>query len=425
MDIEKLIMSPARAEDVTKASAITGQELCLDNDMPASEMDNLLQDDTSTASQNERDNKNADGKVGGSFSRAKGLSAFSASGMIMLSIVLPISMPYALAQASLVGGVMLIILGAMVMLYMAMLVGRCWVIMMETWPDQYSHQKVRRVYPAIAKEAGGRFWEIATLISVAFTNFGAAVVMLLAAASMADVLLSGYFSVRILAVFGSIILLPLVCFGTMMDTWWLGTLGVPLTLSAGLTMLLAVILSKVYPENTISHPGSQIASHQTMMISQTNMTSSPWTMTSSPISSTGSAIPFQESGSTVTFPSFWIGLSTIVFALSPMSVMPTVQHDMHMPEHYTRAVLPAFTTSVLMCLSIGVVGVETFGQYSHPNTLSSVRCRSSPAVQVVGKISSVLNCIYSLGIVLLALIPLSQSLEEAVNLPASKSLKHC
>eukprot|EP00117_Sycon_ciliatum_P012578 scpid98710/ scgid13595/ len=143
MDIEKLIMSPARAEDVTKASAITGQELCLDNDMPASEMDNLLQDDTSSASQNERDNKNADGKVGGSFSRAKGLSAFSASGMIMLSIVLPISMPYALAQASLVGGVMLIILGAMVMLYMAMLVGRCWVIMMETWPDRYSHQKVR------------------------------------------------------------------------------------------------------------------------------------------------------------------------------------------------------------------------------------------------------------------------------------------
>ena len=423
-------MSPDRAEDVAKASASTRQELCLDNDMPASEMDNLLQDDTSTASQKERDNKNADGKVGGSFSRAKGLSAFSASGMIMVSIVLPISMPYALAQASLVGGVMLIILGAMVMLYMAMLVGRCWVIMMETWPDRYSHQKVRRVYPAIAKEAGGRFWEIATLISVDFTNFGIAVVMLLAAASMADVLLPGHFSVRILAVFGSILLLPLVSFGTMMDAWWLGTLGVPLTLSAGLTMLLAVILSKVYPENTISHPGSPIASHQTMMISQTNMTSSPWTMTSSPwtmtsspLSSTGSAIQLHKTSSNVTFPSFWIGLSTIVFAMSPMSITPTVQHDMRMPEHYTRAVFPAFTTSVLMCLSIGVVGVEAFGQHSHPNTLSSVRCRSSPTVQVVGKISSAFNCIYSLGIVLLSLLPLSQHLEEAVNLPASKSLK--
>ncbi|XP_065182796.1 uncharacterized protein LOC135813681 isoform X2 [Sycon ciliatum] len=71
-----------------------------------------------------------------------------------------------------------------------------------------------------------------------------------------------------------------------------------------------------------------------------------------------------------------------------------------------------------------VVGVEAFGQHSHPNTLSSVRCRSSPTVQVVGKISSAFNCIYSLGIVLLSLLPLSQHLEEAVNLPAKVGFKH-
>ena len=280
------------------------------------------------------------------------------------------------------------------------------------------------LYPAIAKEAGGRFWEIATLISVDFTNFGTAVVMLLAAASTADVLLPDHFSVRVWAVLGAIILLPLVCFGTMMDAWWLGTSGVPVTTSASLTMLLAVILSKVYPENTMSPPGSQIVSNATTMIFQTNMTSSPWTMTSSPIESTVSTIPFQESGSNITFASFWIGLSTIVFAMSPMSVTPTVQHDMRKPEHYTRAVFPAFTNSILMCLSIGVVGVEAFGQHSHPNTLSSVRCRSSPTVQVVLKVSSVLNCIYSLSYALLSLLPLSQHLEEALNLPASKSARH-
>eukprot|EP00117_Sycon_ciliatum_P013585 scpid97155/ scgid14196/ len=118
MDAEKLINS---SEDGANASTSDGEDLRhrLGNGMPGSERDSLLQDNTNPGSLKECDSQ-SDGGNGEGFSRAKGLSAFTASGMIMVSIVLPISMPYALAQASLPAGVLAIVLGATVMLYMAM-----------------------------------------------------------------------------------------------------------------------------------------------------------------------------------------------------------------------------------------------------------------------------------------------------------------
>eukprot|EP00117_Sycon_ciliatum_P004902 scpid61959/ scgid0561/ Vacuolar amino acid transporter 1 len=356
---------------------------------------------------------------GGEFSRSRGLSNFSATGMVLLTMSFTVSMPYAMAQAILLGGVMLIVLVSFIMAYMAVLVGRCWVVLMETWPERYRDQKVRRPYPAIAKEAGGRFWEITTVLSVDFTNFGAAVVLLLASASMAEILLPDHFSIRVWASFCTLPLLPLISFGTLMESRWLGLVSAPVSVLCTASIVIVLVISHVCTANTADTIPTVNVTH----VQHSNTTTALWTMTSSTIShstqtsSLATTFPADHRSSPVTFASFWLGMSTVVFALSPMSIVPTIHHDMRKPEQYGHVIVLAYTIGILMCLSTGVVGFETFGQLSHPNVLRNVQCRSSHTIWIASMVSSAATFVYFMCSVVLSLLPMTQHLEEALKMP--------
>ena len=416
---EAEIMS-TKSEDVIPAVSSADEETCRCTGV-TSESETLLPAEKSAALHEQ--GTTAPGAVesgSGRFSRSKGLTLWVTKGMILVTIIFPVSVPYAMANATLLGGVMLILLASTVMMYMAVLVGRCWVILMETWPERYRHREVRAPYPAIAKEAGGRFWEVLMMLSISFTNLGTSVVLLLAAASTADVLLPGHFSIRVWTVICTIVLLPLVCFGTMRDSKWLGVFGGPVAFLAGLCMLLSVVLSRVFTENSTigdlqrQWPGTGTPSNVSSSV--------PWTIglaTSGPGSTARVSPPHHDDGTrnTLTFSSFWVGVTTIVFTLSPMGTIPTIQHDMKKPDLYTRAVIPAYIVAVLFDLSVGVVGMDTFGQRSNPNILRNVQCRSSLAVRTMLKISSTLSCVNFLCVTMATVLPLTQHVEEAVKLP--------
>ena len=369
------------------------------------------------------------------FSRSTGMGVFTSSGIIMVAIVFTLTMPYALAQTGLLGGVMFLVLGPLLMLYMNVTLGKCWVILMETWPQKYSQRRVRRPFPEIGKEAAGRSWEIAVRMSLAFTNMGTGVVMLLVAASLSQVLVPERFSDRAWASFWGAILLVPICAGNMMDSWLLRYLGAPSTLLSSFGLLAALVMSRLSTENTVHGHG-----HGAPFLSPTNSTLLYSSVNVSMLSEHSRTEPEMAGGTTVsfssdphllvnrvghapiTFGSFWLGTSTIIFAFASASQVVTIQHDMSKPSRLPHALAIAYVTAILLCLATGVLGVETFGTLSNPNILLNVQCQQSHAIQIVAKATAVAQIIFNLFGALAGLIIFTQEAEEVLDLPLTSKI---
>eukprot|EP00117_Sycon_ciliatum_P044891 scpid82957/ scgid32323/ len=178
---------------------------------------------------------------------AKGLGVLSTSFFILTGVLFTIPLPYALLQTGLISGVLLMSVLPLTMVYMAVLLGRCWIMMLRRWPERYSGERVRRPFPAIGRAAGGPFWDVAVRISVNLTNFGVTVVDLLVATSTIQILLPHHFSDRVWLLFCTAAMMPFVWLGTPMESWLVGWLGGLMGLAASVMLLVTVIVGGLAP----------------------------------------------------------------------------------------------------------------------------------------------------------------------------------
>lgn len=341
-------------------------------------------------------------------SKSKGLGVVSTSFFILTGVLFTIPLPYALLQTGLISGILLMTVMPTVMVYMAVLIGRCWVMMAEKWPERYKNQRVRRPFPAIGREAGGRFWEITVWLSVNSTNFGVTVVDLLVAVETIKILIPGHFSDRIWLLFCTAVMMPFVWLGTPMESFIVGWVGGGLGLAASVSLLVAV---------AVAGASAPLAATTTMTTAVTSTALWNATATTAPV--TPSTLVPALTG-TVSFSSFWIGASTISFTYAGMSIFPTLQHDMKEPKKWAYSVILSYVFISTFALATAVVGLVLFGSLTNANVLENVQCHSSNIGHVLSTVCSAIYTVVSLCNGVVTILPVVQDSEELLKLPASK-----
>nr|XP_054774585.1 uncharacterized protein LOC129282747 [Lytechinus pictus] len=115
-------------------------------------------------------------------------------------------------------GLPLIIIAAIMSAYTGVVLGRCWTIIKDRFPDKYAGH-TRYPYPAIGFEAYGKIGSYIVTFCVNATLFGVSTVFLLLAASNMELLVERGFSFCYWLPIIAACLIPLTWFGTPKDFW--------------------------------------------------------------------------------------------------------------------------------------------------------------------------------------------------------------
>ena len=336
-------------------------------------------------------------------SERKRLGVSSTTFFIVTGVMNTIPLPFALKQSGLISGVLLMLFVAASMVYMAVVLGRCWVIMAERWPEHYANKQIRRPYPTIAQAAGGRLWFYLVGISVNVTNIGTAVVDLLVTVATIQILAPGHFSDRIWLLLCTAASLPFVWLGRPMESWTVGWAGGITGIVGTLLLLAGVVVAGVLPAPPTPSPTSVVTNASVVVggeaLASTVLHAAEGVTTNVP----------------VTFQSFWIGVSTLSFTFAGMSIFPSLQHDMQEPRQWWRSVIIAYVIITVLCLVTAVMGFEYFGQNTMDNIIGNVQCQGSHTAVVIAKVVSVIFIVQFLCNAIVSILPVVQDFEEFIN----------
>uniref|UniRef100_A0A915DUI9 Amino acid transporter transmembrane domain-containing protein n=1 Tax=Ditylenchus dipsaci TaxID=166011 RepID=A0A915DUI9_9BILA len=118
--------------------------------------------------------KNIQLQPNGHFEKAKGLNWFI-TGLFIVGDLAGggmVALPMAMVQTGIVLGLILNVAMAMIKAYTAYLLGQCWVILQQNWPEEYATEHCRRPYPEIGSRALGPRMKTFVSICIDFTQFG-------------------------------------------------------------------------------------------------------------------------------------------------------------------------------------------------------------------------------------------------------------
>lgn len=339
----------------------------------------------------------------------KRLSVSSTTFFIVTGVMNVIPLPFALKQVGLISGVLIMAALSFAMIYMSVVIGRCWLILLERWPERYANKQVRRPFPAIAEEARGKRWAFLVGFSVNVTNIGTAVVDLLVTANTIQILLPHHLSDRVWVLICTAASLPFVWLGRPMESWTVGWAG-GLTGIFGTLLLLAGIVVAGTSANDGHH-----SSTVTMATPATTAVNSSLLMGQS-----APGLLAARQGSTpdpaVTFKSFWLGMSTLSFTFAGMSIFPSLQHDMRQPRQWPQAIIVAYIIIAALCISTALTGFEYFHGDTLANIIGNVSCvKDLHAAKVLADIISVIFIIQFLCNAIVSILPVVQDFEQLLN----------
>jgi vesicular inhibitory amino acid transporter len=281
-----------------------------------------------------------------------------------------IAMPTAMISAGLVGGVMVILIGAIMCAYTGNQLSENWTILQERWPEYRAH--CRKPYPAMGLRALGPSFMTVVSACLNVTQFGTAAVFLLLASKNLDNFLHAYGGVQIgfcyIVMIVAAFMLPFTMLKSPKDFWWA-------VIGAMITTTIAVSLI-VY----------------------------------------GSYLDFNTCVRHVHYPAvipskFFMCFGTVMFAYGGHGAFPTIQHDMRKPYHFRRSVWSAFLIIFCMYLPVSVIGYVTYGD--------SLRDSIIPSIQDF-YMQQAVNFLITMHVILALTIvfnPLNQELEEFLNVP--------
>ncbi|XP_071495864.1 uncharacterized protein [Diadema antillarum] len=273
-------------------------------------------------------------------------------------------------------GLPLIIVGAFMSGYTGIILGRCWTIVKERFPEKYGGH-TRYPYPAIGSEAFGKLGSYSVRFCVNATLFGVSTVFLLLAADNMQTLVHS--SKLVFCVWLPIIavcLVPLTWLGTPKDFWPVAIGAMGATSIACLLMFIQILMD--IPEEPPSH-------------------TSP------------------------SFVSFFIAFGTIIFAFGGHAAFPTIQHDMNDPRQFPKSVFLAYGIIVLMYFPIAAAGYFVYGDaFLDQNTDNILDVITPGGIQKTVITMIMLHLVLGFVIVI---NPLCQELEEALGIPLHFSWK--
>uniref|UniRef100_A0A914EE17 Amino acid transporter transmembrane domain-containing protein n=1 Tax=Acrobeloides nanus TaxID=290746 RepID=A0A914EE17_9BILA len=281
-----------------------------------------------------------------------------------------IAMPSAMVSAGLIGGIIIIFLGAIICAYTGHQLSENWTILQERWPEYRHH--CRKPYPAMGLRALGPAFMTVVSACLNVTMFGTAVVFLLLAAKNLENFLHAYSDVELgfcyLVLIVAAFMWPFTMLKSPKDFWW-AVIGAMITTSIAVSLIVygALMDSKVCMEH-VNYPDIHLSK-------------------------------------------FFMSFGTVMFAYGGHGAFPTIQHDMRRPYHFKRSVFLAFLIVFLMYLPVSLLGYVTYGD--------SLRDSVIPSLQNF-YVQQAVNFLITLHVILALTIifnPLNQELEEFLNVP--------
>ncbi|CAD5222423.1 unnamed protein product [Bursaphelenchus xylophilus] len=279
-----------------------------------------------------------------------------------------IAIPTAVVSTGLLGGILIITLGAAACAYTGYLLSENWTILQTRWPEYRNH--CRKPYPAMGLRAIGPWFSTIVSCCLNITMFGTAVVFLLLAAKNLESFMHAYGGIHIgfcyLVVIVAIFMLPLTLFKSPKDFWWAVIVAMITTFIAA-----AMIMYGAYKDfdaciRHVDYP---------------------------PISTS----------------KFFMCFGTVMFAYGGHGAFPTIQHDMKRPYHFKRSVYLAFLIIFLMYVPVSIFAYITYG--------GSLRDSVIPSIQGF-YLQQGVNILITLHVMMALTImfnPLNQEWEELLN----------
>lgn len=279
-------------------------------------------------------------------------------------------------------GLVLILMCCLGSGYCGISIGKCWVILQERFPEYRKHS--RDPYPSIAFEAVGMWGRYAVSLAINITLFGVGTVFLLLSAENIQSLIKAaghHFSFCYWLLIIWAVLTPLTWLGTPKDFW-------PIAVGASLATAVACILLLI----------NMLMDHAKNMNIVTH--------------------------SNPTITSFFLAFGTILFSFGGIATFPTIQMDMKQPRNFSKAVLVAYSSILLMYVPIAAAGFFVIGDGVNDNILKSVS--DGPLLYTV----TVLITVHLMMGMIIALNPLFQDVEgfctrRICNIPLKFSIKRC
>ncbi|KAK7478884.1 hypothetical protein BaRGS_00029865 [Batillaria attramentaria] len=273
-------------------------------------------------------------------------------------------------------GILVIILCCIISAYTGHILGRCWSLVQERYPEMRGPQ--RYPYPAIGQLTFGTPGRLTISIAINFTLFGVSVVFLLLASQNMHLIFKQHighvdlsFCYWLLIVGG--VLLPCSWPGTPKDFW---PVAVGATTATSLACIILVITMGVDAKD---------------------------------------APPLVHRE--VDLLSFATAFGTICFAFGGHPTFPTFQTDMREPDKFGRSCLFAYLVVLLMYLPVATTGYWVYGRDVAENVLTSVKA-GVPLLIVEILITGHLVCSF-----IIVINPLCQEIEEIIGIERNFSWK--
>ncbi|KAI1723646.1 transmembrane amino acid transporter protein domain-containing protein [Ditylenchus destructor] len=312
--------------------------------------------------------------------RAKGLGWF-VTGLFVVGDLAGgglVALPMAMIQAGIVSGVIINIFMALIKAYTAYLLGRCWTILRDNWPDEYANLHCRKPYPEMAYRALGRRMRTFVSVCIDITQFGISVVFLLLSAKNISDFLKAFFDIHVsfclLILVLAIFLLPLTFLKSPQDFW--GAVVCAMFTTGAAVVLIVVGAALDY----------EVCAHE----------SKP---------------------AELKFGNFFLAFGTLLFAYGGHACIPTIQHDMKKPYEFTKSSILAFSIMACMYIPVCIMCYFTYGDSIRDSTINSLQI---VWIQQAVNVFITIHCLLTLTIVF---NPIMQEAEEIFHVPQHFCLK--
>ncbi|CAD5228371.1 unnamed protein product [Bursaphelenchus xylophilus] len=316
--------------------------------------------------------------VNGVYVRYKGMSWFI-TGLFMIGELAGgglVTLPVATVRTSIYACVMFTAFMAISMTFTAILIGKCWVMLVERFPEYRYH--TRKPYPEIARRALGPKFKLIVSICIDIAQFGMTVVyVLLSSRNICDLLKLFFafeFSYCYMVVILAAVLLPATFLKSPQDFW-------PAVIVAMFTSTFAAafILAGGIIDHDTCEPEKQMP-------------------------------PFL-------LDNHLLAVGTFFFAYANHPSFPTLQHDMKVPQDFNKATLFAFGLTTALYLPVSVLSYYAYGDSVKDSIINSIQTKW---LQIGINIMITLHCILTITI---ASNPLNQEAEEVFKTPQTFGIK--
>ena len=130
-------------------------------------------------------------------------------------------------------------------------------------------------------------------------------------------------------------------------------------------------------------------------------------------------LPVEEAQTFITLKSFMLGISTILYAYSGASALPTIQNDMKNKKQFTKSIVSAFGLMLMLFLPVSAIGYWKFGSSVKTNIIRNLE--PSPLVTCI----EVLMLGHVFCAFLIQVNPINLTIESLLGIDHSFNWKRC